>query len=133
MALYEPRDRAHIHLEHPRRDVSRVPESMRYPSWLEDQISRSSRTYLLPDLDADLGLECAGVLVLVPVRAHRNGQDSQSYRMLGERDDSSGLHHSIMTALRSPAPPSQTVSPSSGDSTMRARWLPAPVMVSLLP
>ncbi len=87
---------------------------------LEDEISWLGDANLVPDLYADLALEHVGVLVLVLVRVHRRGEDAWFDRVLDERE---GLPVSAPPIMhRTPSPPSHTISPSSGDSTMRA-WV----------
>ena len=95
---------------------------MRYAAGLEDEIS------WIGDVDL-LTLQHVGVLVLVLVGVHRRGEDARFDRMLDKREGLPGLCSSIMN--RMPSPPSHTVSPSSGDSKMRARELPAPTMTNL--
>jgi hypothetical protein len=91
---------------------------VRHAPGLEDQIPWSGYAYFLTYLDADLSLQHVGVLVLVAVSVHGRGECTRPDRMLDEREVTLGLLSPIMNLM--PSFRSHTVSPSSGESTMRA-------------
>jgi hypothetical protein len=73
-------------LEQPGRRVRAVPERVRDPARLDDEVARARVAHLVADLHADLALDHVGVLVLVAVDVHRRRQRARRDRVLDERE-----------------------------------------------
>ncbi len=78
-------------LEQARRLVAGVPERVRDPARLDDELAGARLDDLVADLHGDTALEHVGVLVLVAVRVDGRAERARGQRVLDEREAAAGL------------------------------------------